>query len=130
MSEENVEIVTQALHGSGDLEADAVWWHPQVEWVIAREHPEARTLNGRDAVVAYLQDWQTALPGMSFDTKRVVEAGEAVVAVGTVRGTGLGSGADVEVPLALVCVVNHGMVARVEEYLNPDEALEAVVPAE
>jgi len=47
----------------------------------------------------------------------------AVVAVGAVRGTGVGSGAAVEVTLALVCVVKDGKVARVEEYLNAGEAL-------
>ena len=49
-----------------------------------------------------------------------------MVAVGMVRGTGIGSGADLEVPIAFLYTLADGRIVRVEEYLNPREALEAV----
>lgn len=123
MSRKNVEAVTAFL-SSPDPQAGEQWSDPQIEWVVAREHPEARTLTGRDAVVAYFQEWEASLPGMTFVADRVLDGDESVVAVGTVRGTGAGSGADVQVPLALLCRLAAGKVVRVEEYLDPNEALE------
>jgi ketosteroid isomerase-like protein len=61
-----------------------------------------------------------------METDRFVDAGAPVVAVGTVPGIGGGSGADVRVPIAFVCTLEDGKIVRVEEYLNPSEALAAV----
>jgi ketosteroid isomerase-like protein len=123
MSRENIDAVRSLLTAS-DPAAGEEFSNPEIEWVIAREHPEARTLAGREAIAAYLQEWQAALPGMTFVADRVLDGREAVVAVGTVRGTGAESGADVEVPIAFLCRLTDGKVVRVEEYLDPKEALE------
>jgi ketosteroid isomerase-like protein len=37
-----------------------------------------------------------------------------------------GSGAEVEIPIAFVSILRDGKTIRVEEYLNPADALEAV----
>jgi ketosteroid isomerase-like protein len=42
-----------------------------------------------------------------------------------VRGTGTGSGADVRVDIASLVTIRHGLITRVEEYLDPPEALTA-----
>jgi ketosteroid isomerase-like protein len=127
MSQENVEIVRRAndLTNDGDLAAAYGFLHPDVEWVIAREHPDARTLTGHEAVAEYQRDWQEAVPDVGVEYDRVLDAGGKVVAIGSVRGTGTGSGADVQVPIALVFTLRDGLIIRVEEYLNPSEALEA-----
>jgi ketosteroid isomerase-like protein len=125
---ENLELVRMAFQA--DLDAAVGWWHPRIEWAIAKEHPEARTLSGRDAVVAYLRDWEEVLNGAHLDIDRFVDAGAQVVAVGTVHGTGAVSGAAVKVPIAFICTVDDGKVLRVEEYLQPAEALEAAGLAE
>jgi ketosteroid isomerase-like protein len=46
MAQGNVELVREAFAVT-DVAAAFEWWHPEIEWVIAREHPEARTLKGR-----------------------------------------------------------------------------------
>jgi ketosteroid isomerase-like protein len=132
MSHENVEIVRRAndLTNDGDLDAAYSFLHPDIEWVIAREHPDARTLTGREAVAEYQRDWQEAVPDVGVEYDRVLDAGERVVGIGRVRGTGTGSGADVRVPIALVFTLQDGLITRVEEYLNPSEALGAVGLAE
>ena len=128
MSQENVEIVrrSNALFNAGDWDAAREALHPDIEWVIAREHPDARTLIGRDAVADYQREWQTAMPDLHLELDRVVDAGDKVVTIGAVHGTGTGSGAVVRVPLAIVLTLRDGLIARAEEYLDPDEALEAV----
>jgi ketosteroid isomerase-like protein len=127
VSEENVEIVRRAnaLTNEGDLDAAFQLLDPDIEWVIAREHPNARTLTGQGAVGEYQRDWQEMLPGVRVEFDRVLDAGAMVVGIGNVRGTGSGSGADVIVPIAFLFTLRDGLITRVAEYLNPSEALTA-----
>ena len=66
------------------------------------------------------------LPGVRFDQDRVLDAGESVLAIGKARGTGTGSGIVVEVPLALMATYRDGLTIRIQEFLNPREALKVV----
>jgi ketosteroid isomerase-like protein len=128
MSQENVEIVRRAneLINDGNLTAAYRLLHPDIEWVIAREHPDARTLTGREAVEEYQREWEEAVPDVRIEYERVLDSGERVVGTGQVRGTGTGSGADVRAPIAFVFTLRDGLIMRVEEYLNPSEAVAAV----
>jgi ketosteroid isomerase-like protein len=127
MSQGNVEIVRQAnaLANEGDLDAALRPLHPEIEWVIARRHP-----TGHEAVAEYQRDWQEMLPEVRAEFDRVLNAGDKVLAIGTVRGTGAGSGADVRVPIAFLFTIRDGLITRVEEYLDPGEALDAAGLAE
>jgi len=129
---ENVELVRRfnALGNAGRWDAVAELLHPAVEWVIAREHPDARTVSGRDELTEYRRQWDTMMPDLRIDLDRVLDVDDRVVAIGIARGTGTGSGADVRVPLALVYTLRDGLITRGEEYLDPDEALEAAGLAE
>jgi uncharacterized protein len=132
MSHENVEVVKRAnaLTNEGDLDAAFRLLHPDIEWVIAKEHPDARTVTGYEAVEVYRREWQEMLPDVRVEFDRLLDTGNAVVAIGTVRGTGAGSGADVRVPIGFVFTLRDGLIARAEEYLNPAEALDAAGLAE
>ena len=127
MSKENVEVVrrSNALLNIGDVDSAIDLLSPAVEWVVAREHPEARTLVGREAVAAYQRDWQKTFPNMHLKIERVFDVGDKVVAIGIVGGTGSESGASLAVPLAILMTLRDGLITRCEEYLNPDEALKA-----
>ena len=100
-----------------------MWADPEIEWVIAAEHPESRTLKGYEAIEDYLNEWESTLPGMRFVPEEVLDAGERILAIGSVSGTGAGSGAGVEVPIAFLCSLSGAKVIRVEEYLDPKQAL-------
>ncbi|HEV7585874.1 MAG TPA: nuclear transport factor 2 family protein [Solirubrobacteraceae bacterium] len=128
MSQENVEIVrlTNAFTNDGDLDAAFELVHPDIEWVIAKEHPDTRTITGRNALAEYWREWQEALPGVRVVFDRLLDTGDTVVGIGAVRGTGAGSGADVRVPIGFVFTLGDGLIARVEEHLDPAEALRAV----
>jgi ketosteroid isomerase-like protein len=132
VSQENVEIVRLAnrLTNDGDLDASYRPLDPNIEWVIAREHPDARTVTGHDAVAHYQREWQETLPDVRFELERVIDAGDSVVGIGTVRGTGVGSGADVAVPLGFLFTLRDGLIVRVDEYLHPADALAAAGLAE
>ncbi|HXF00955.1 MAG TPA: hypothetical protein VN458_11495 [Solirubrobacterales bacterium] len=64
------------------------------------------------------------LEGLTFEAKEIVDRDDLVAAVGRIKGTGSDSGAETEVPIAFVSRFRYGLVARVEEYLDPGEALE------
>jgi ketosteroid isomerase-like protein len=129
VSEENVDAVRRmtASAVAGDWDAAVALMAPEVEWVIAREHPEARTLVGRRALVDYQRAWQETLPDMEVEVDRLLDGGrDKVIGMGAVRGTGAGSGAGVRVSLAVVYTVRDGLIVRAQEFLNPHDALKAV----
>jgi ketosteroid isomerase-like protein len=128
MSRENVELVrrSNALSNDGEWGAALRLLDPDVEWIVARDHPDARTLIGREAVEEYRRQWQETIPDVRVELERILDVDDLAVGIGTVRGTGTGSGADVRVPIALVFTLRAGMIARCEEYLDPAEALAAV----
>jgi ketosteroid isomerase-like protein len=129
MSQSNVELLRE-FFAITDVNTASETWHPEIEWVVAREHPEARILNGPEAVMEYFRSWEEILDNPRLEMDEFIDAKGPAVAVGAVRGTGIGSGADVRVPIAFVCTLADGKLLRVEEYLNPNEALEAVTLTE
>lgn len=126
MSAERVEMVRAVLEGPApDFRSALAGLREDVEWVIAKEHPNARTLRGQDEVVAYLEEWAGILEDLEFDAAEYRDAGDRVVAIGTSRGRGAGGGVPVAVPLCLVYTFSADEIVRVEEFLDPSDALAA-----
>ena len=127
MSRENVELVRGNLEHfrQGEIEAAFADFSPEVEWVVAREHPESTTHHGVSAIHAYLDAWSESVGDWTFEADEFIDAGDRVATVGHFRGRGKESGAELSVPVALVTLVRGGQVVRVEEYLDREEALEA-----
>ncbi len=109
-------------YNRGDIEAMASLADPEVEWVVAREHPAATVHRGPEAIRTYLEDWQRTMPGMAYESEEILERDDRVLAVGRLRGSGLGSGAEVEVRIATISTFAGGRAVRVEEFLDPAEA--------
>ncbi len=109
----------------GDIDESIEGFDPEIEWVIAREHPASRTVRGLDELRHYWEDWREMLGSMSFEPERIADHGNLVISLGRVKGVGTGSGAEADVPIAFVSHFRNGVVVRVEEFLNPQEALEA-----
>jgi ketosteroid isomerase-like protein len=127
MSQENVEVVQRQIEAlnRGDWEGSIEGIDPEIEWMVARQHPASRTVRGLDELREYRADWDQMLEGLTFEAEEIVDRDDLVVAVGRIKGTGSGSGAETEVPIAFVSRFRHGLVVRVEEYLDLEEALEA-----
>jgi ketosteroid isomerase-like protein len=56
----------------------------------------------------------------------VCDLGDQVLALGTLRVTGTGSGIEIEVPLAIVASFRDGLVTSLKDYGDKDRALAAV----
>jgi ketosteroid isomerase-like protein len=124
----NAAVVVRGIdaYNDGDVGGLLAMADPAIEWEVAPEHPAATTHRGIDAVRAYHEDWRNTLHGMTIELPRVEESGDEVVTVCRLRGRGTGSGADVEVEIAFLTTFRNGRAVRVEEFLNPDEALRAL----
>jgi ketosteroid isomerase-like protein len=128
MSQENVEIVRRAQEAwnLGDLDTLLSLGPPDAEWVIAEENPNARTLRGPAEILAYLSDFAETMPGLRFDVAERIDAGDAVVSLGTVSGRAGEDGPEISVRLATVTYFDGPVPVRTEEYLDPRKALETV----
>jgi uncharacterized protein len=107
---------------AGDLDALIENASPDIEWVVAREHPAATTHHGIDAVAAYLRDWFEMMPDLRIEIEELEEDGDRVLVVMRMTGRGTGSGAVTEVRVAAVSTFRDGKPVRTEEFLDTEEA--------
>jgi ketosteroid isomerase-like protein len=113
-------------YNEGDLDSLVALADPNIEWEVAPEHPAATTHRGIDAVREYHEDWRNTLHDLRIDLRSIAASGDTVVTVCGVRGEGAESGADVEVEIAFLTTFDDGKAVRVEEFLDPAEALRAL----
>jgi len=123
MSEANVERVRNRIESAGpDFAPQLGELDEQVEWVVAKEHPNSRTLRGPSEILAYFEEWTGMLDELRFDVDEYRDAGDSVLVAGTVRGVGKGGRVPVDVALALLYTFDGSNLVRVEEFLDLDEA--------
>jgi ketosteroid isomerase-like protein len=134
MSEENVEIVRKGLEAlqkvaeSGDPNAG---FHPEIladdiEWIPTSSFPGPKSYRGREGVVEYMRTWSEDFESWSLEVERLIDApDDRVVALVHQRAIGKGSGAPVEMRLAAVYDLEGGRVIRIQNFINPADALEA-----
>jgi len=113
-------------YNAGDFEASYAGLHPDIEWVVAREHPASRTVRGLDELLGYHGDWQETMPGLTIEILETVERGDAVLSLCRLHGAGADSGAEVGVTIGFVSRFSEEKIVRVEEYLDPAEARAAL----
>jgi ketosteroid isomerase-like protein len=126
VASENVELVRQQhehFTRAGEFLAENAV--PEVEWMAAREDPDAATHRGKEAIQRYFDQWTETIEGMGVEALEIHDAGETVFAWVRFTGKGVASGADVEMEQAQVWRFRDGRVTRVEEYFDRDEGLAA-----
>ncbi len=127
MSEENVKFVLDgyARFNAGERKAELWFFTPDAEYHAAREDPDSAIHRGIDAVNAQFARWVDAYPDLTVEPLEAKDAGDDVFLWVRFSGHGEGSGAPVEMELALVLRMRDGKVARIAEYSDRAEALEA-----
>ena len=124
----NVEYVRGWIEAwnRGEVEALIEDARPDIEWVVAREHPDSATHRGRQEVADYLRDWLSMMPDLRIEIEDLEELGDRVLLVMRMTGTGAGSGAVTEVRIAVMTTFRDGKPVRNEEFLDPEEARRAL----
>jgi ketosteroid isomerase-like protein len=108
----------------GDVEAFLESVHPDIEF-IPRRAPVQGAYHGHAGVREFFADNAESFDVFEVRIDEVHEIGDQIVAVGTVRIKGKGSGAEVTVPTATVISYRDGKIVRSEEMGDRTRALRA-----
>jgi ketosteroid isomerase-like protein len=128
MSRENVEVVRRiyANWAPGSSPAKSNLLHPDIEWVNPSYALEPGTRAGIEAFASITERLDDTISDFRMDVERLVDAGDRVVVIATMRGQGSASGVKVERQHGAVWTIRNGKAVRFQWFNEPEEALEAV----
>ena len=131
MSQENIdrlEIVRQvtAAFNRRDLEAFATLSTPDVQIEPMRSAIDGKVYTGESAAQEFVEDSADSWQDLSVEVTEVRSHGDKALVLGTIRGRGRESGAEVETELFGVVEFREGLVASFRTYLHQGEALVAM----
>jgi ketosteroid isomerase-like protein len=126
MSRENVEVVLRIVEAAqrGDWAAAMAEYDEAVVLDQSRM-PGGGIYHGHEGVRDFYVRWVGTWHDFRIKLERVVDAGDRVVDINEISGTGKGSGAPVRMRTGNVWTVEHGKVVRHVGYPVASEALEA-----
>ena len=127
MSQENVEVATQAIEAfnGSDVDAFAVLTTPDFEWSPSMVAIEGETFRGREGIERYFRSLNNAWELFHIHRNRFHDAEDLVVMLGRLEGRGMGSRVPVDASLGMVFDFRGGMISRIRGYLDHAEALGA-----
>ena len=138
MSEENVERFTQAAQAFNriaeaaevaevsvaDLQVLLETMDPEI-----RFEPQQAALEGgyagHEGVIQWLADIAEHYAGGQMELSDIRDLEDQVLALGTLRVTGRGSGIETEVPMSVVARFEGGLMTHFKDYGDKRQALEA-----
>ena len=126
MAQENVErldVIFEHLFQGRRIGAELL--AEEAEWVNPRDAVEGGTRSGADAFNDAIESVFAAWDDVWFDTDRVIDKGDTLVALGVLRGHIRGPGMEVESPHGQVWTFRDGRVIRMQWFNTHDEALQA-----
>src|ERR1700730_4182591 len=130
MSEANLEIVRDSLEAlaDGGLDALAEFWSPDINWRAIEGAPDdVGEMHGRESARRYVQDWYDTFDNFTVASEELLDVGDdRVVAVQHLTGRARLSGVETELRYAVVYTLCERKIARVREYRDREEALDAV----
>lgn len=102
-------------------------WHPDGEFVNAREDPDHATYRGIEAIRKQHQGWFDSYPDLTVEPLDIRPNGERVFVWVHFSGHGADSGVAMDMELAHVLTIDdEGRTRRLEEFFDRAEALSAV----
>ncbi len=127
MSQENVEVATQAIEAFNgrDIDAFAALTTPEFEWSPSMVAVEGETFRGHEGIERYFRSLRVAWEKFHIHRDRFREAEDLVVMLGRLEGRGMGSGTPVDASLGMVFDLRGGTISRIRGYLDHAEALRA-----
>jgi ketosteroid isomerase-like protein len=127
VSQENVDVVRRiyAVWAKEGSPVRSGLLDPDIEWVNPPDAVEHGTHRGLDAFAGAVDAVSDTFEGVGVDIDEILDAGDRVVVLATLRGRGRGSGADVERRQGYVWTLRDGKVIRFQWFNNPDDAMSA-----
>jgi ketosteroid isomerase-like protein len=126
MSQENVEIVRSVYEGwlRGEIGLDKL--DPEISMVESETLPGAASAYGIEAVERYMRSFAKHWEQIKFEPQEYLDAGERVVVVARLIGSGKKSGVAVTRTWAYVWTIREGKALSMIGYADRAEALKAV----
>jgi ketosteroid isomerase-like protein len=130
MSEANVEAFKRAVaaYNRRDVDAFIEEFDPAAEWYSLTQvmfGGEQAVYRGHQGIRDGVRDIDEALAEMQVECSEIRDLGETIVVIGRVRGHGRASGVELDSPINWVVDFRGGRVARMRDYLDAKDALEA-----
>ena len=127
MSQENVDRFVRVIEAFNRMDIPDVlrFMDPEVQF----EHRLAElegSYAGLEAVNGFFADVVEHFDALKVDCPDVRDLGDRVLALGTTRLTGKGSGVETELPFAVVARFRDGRMTHFTDYGDKVQALEAV----
>ncbi len=98
----------------------AVEWHAFLEELLGGE---GMVYSGHAGVRDFFREFGESFDQLYWEYPDVRDLGDRLLAIGTFRARGRGSGIEAEVPLGVVVTFEDGLVSVVWSTDDPDEAL-------
>jgi ketosteroid isomerase-like protein len=130
MSRENVEAFKRGIAAwkRRDIDATLEVLDPEVEVhavAPAMLGGESTIYRGHEGVRELFRDIHEAFAELRIEISEIWDPGARIVAIGHLRGRGKESGAEVESPIAYVEEFKNGKTTRIDDFIDPEKALEA-----
>jgi ketosteroid isomerase-like protein len=128
MSQEQVDQVLWVYEAinRGDFEAVAARVSPDFEFIPPAVLPDVDVFRGPGGVRRFFDEWGSAFEEFRFEIEETIDAGDNVMVMAAVAGTGKDSGAPVKTPsFGQVWTFAEGRLVRMEAFPNRVEALAA-----
>ena len=131
MSQENVEAFKRAFDAINRRDAEALLSEldPEVEWhaaILLAMGGKRTVYRGHEGVREWLRDLYETLSEFQAEYPEIRDLGDRTVAIGIVRGRGRASEAQIESPHGTVTEFKNGKGIRIQTFLDPKDAFEAV----
>jgi uncharacterized protein len=127
MPEENVEFVLDAYarFNAGERRPEPWFWHEDASYHVSRTDPDSAVHQGIDAIRQQFASWVETYPDLTVEPIEALGNGDQVFLWVRFAGHGASSGLPIDMELAHVYTLRDGRAARLDEYTNRAEALEA-----
>ena len=127
MSQQDLELVLDryARFNAGEKRPDLSFWHEDAEYHAAAEDPDSAVHRGIEAIRRQFASWLEAYPDLKVEPLESLENDGIVFLWVRFSGHGGESGVPMEMELAHVITMRDGRAARLVEYFNRAEGLEA-----
>ena len=125
MSAENVVIVREMINSwmADDRDAARAAYDPHVVMILPVI--DSRVSYGLAEMEKGITSWRASWESWRLEIDEIIDAGDHVVVIGRQRGFGKETGAEVELPTAIVYSLRNSTIIRGEAFDSRAEALEA-----
>jgi uncharacterized protein len=125
MSAEDVETIRRGVeaYNSGDVEGLIATSDPDVRLTPIRKLLEGGEYVGHEGLREFVADMDEDWTERGIDVSELRDAGDRVLVLGDFYGTGRASGTEVRYPVAWLCEMREGKLARLRAYTDQGQAL-------